>query len=454
MRKRFACIFVSLAVLAALFSGTALAATAKQGAILYAIESGKLEYNVVYSADVANASVTDKTSNGITSISKLTSVMGTPDMPKEVLGTSTTGRTLGKAVTANISFDNSGKVTDIVVTEVRTRPVIGISWEADTVTMDYSKPLERNGALAVFLPQLETASEARDVLSKVDGIFVTGGEDWDPATYDEEVTPHGSNYCNDARDTSDINLMQQAIALDVPMLTVCRGTQGFNIAMGGGLIQDIPYYLGQQVLKGKIDKSRVTRVIPDSGYYLKWNKATQSNDIVYCASADSEDYMVNIDGISHGAPDHCHPIIGNTETTGILSNSKWLYNIIGTSSVDMVVSWHHQSVNPEKLGSGLTIVARTSDGIVEAIEHQGSQFALGLQWHPENAVITALGGEPWFNGTIDPAVSVKLIRSLVTHAASYADDKDDDSSSGCNAGFAGFILVLVAAAPLALRRKK
>ena len=52
--------------------------------------------------------------------------------------------------------------------------------------------------------------------------------------------------------------MQQAIELDVPLLAVCRGEQGLNVALGGGLIQDVPYYLGQKVQAGEIDESRVT----------------------------------------------------------------------------------------------------------------------------------------------------------------------------------------------------
>ena len=75
-----------------------------------------------------------------------------------------------------------------------------------------------------------------------------------------EAYPHGSSGWNDARDTSDLHLMQNAIELDVPMLAVCRGEQGFNIAMGGGLIQDVPTYLGQQVEAGKISKDRVTEI--------------------------------------------------------------------------------------------------------------------------------------------------------------------------------------------------
>jgi putative glutamine amidotransferase len=36
-----------------------------------------------------------------------------------------------------------------------------------------------------------------------------------------------------------------------------------------------------------------------------------------------------------------------------------------------------------KLGKGLRISATSDDGIIEAIEGTGSQWILGVQWHPE-----------------------------------------------------------------------
>ena len=111
---------------------------------------------------------------------------------------------------------------------------------------------------------METDAEAEDIFSRINGVFMTGGEDWNPSLYDEEAYPHGSSGWNDDRDTSDLHLMQNAIELDVPMLAVCRGEQGFNVAMGGGLIQDVPTYLGEQVKAGKIAEDRAT-VIEDTG---------------------------------------------------------------------------------------------------------------------------------------------------------------------------------------------
>jgi len=46
-----------------------------------------------------------------------------------------------------------------------------------------------------------------------------------------------------------------------------------------------------------------------------------------------------------------------------------------------VNSLHHQGVADP--GPRLRIVARSPDGVVEALEAPGGRFELGVQWHPE-----------------------------------------------------------------------
>jgi len=48
----------------------------------------------------------------------------------------------------------------------------------------------------------------------------------------------------------------------------------------------------------------------------------------------------------------------------------------------LVNSFHNQGVVTETLGRELSILAKSSDGVVEAIEHQ-SMPILGIMWHPE-----------------------------------------------------------------------
>jgi putative glutamine amidotransferase len=46
-----------------------------------------------------------------------------------------------------------------------------------------------------------------------------------------------------------------------------------------------------------------------------------------------------------------------------------------------VNSLHHQGV--ESPGAGMRVCARAEDGLIEAIERDGAQFCVGVQWHPE-----------------------------------------------------------------------
>lgn len=440
MRRRFLSVFVALMMLSVL-PLSALAAETLSGAKLYSInESAMLEYNVVHSADVSEAKIVDKTGNGIDTVAKLKDIMGVPDAPAAVLSTDIGERTLGKAVIADLTIDDSGKIANIIVTKVRTRPVVGISWKSDKIGSDYkgfAEAFERNGAFAVFLPQVKSAEEAKEVLSKINGLFETGGEDWNPALYGEKQTPHGSSGWNDARDTSDISLMQQAVAMDVPLLAVCRGEQGFNVAMGGGLIQDVPYYLGQKVLAGEIDASRVTGVLKDTGY-RRWNEATQTYDKVSCE--DEPHYRVQIDGLIHSGGTGYHNLKSG-DNIGILTGSKWLYDIIGDTSIDLVATAHHQAIDPQKLGKGLTIAAYSSDGIVEAIEHRDSLFALAVQWHPERDVLKDTRGVD-----VDQDLCNAVLGALVKYAGTHADGpaSHSSSSSGCNAGAAAGLMALLA----------
>ena len=388
-----------------------------EAAILYTIDAeNELEYNVVYKAAVTDeTTVKDRTFSGINTVDKLKAVMGEADKPALVFGTDTGARTLGKAVTADLVIDGNGAVSSVTVTKVSDRPTVGISWKRDTIGTDYqgfAEAFERNGAYAVYLPQITDATSAQAVLSGVDGIFVTGGEDWNPALYGETTFPHGSSGWNDTRDTSDINLMQQAIAMDVPLLAVCRGEQGFNVSLGGGLIQDIPTYLGQKVQNGEIDASRAT-VLPDTG--TGWGDNHKD-----CETAH---YRVVVDGLIHSGGTGYHTLAGGAGNESIAidkTKSKWLYQIVGSDTLNLVATAHHQAIDPEMLGSGLTVVARSSDGIIEAVEHQDSLFALALQFHPERDALgdsrTDADGNPI---DINQDQCNALLGALVKYAGIY-----------------------------------
>jgi len=352
-------------------------------AILYTVDGKELQYNVIYYGDVTGAAISDESGNGIDSLEKLAGILGKADAPAAELSATPGSRTIGKAVTADITTDSEGKITAVTVKSVSDRPVIGITWKKDSVGGDYkgfAEAFERNGAIAVFLPAATDAASAQEILSHLDGIFVTGGEDWNPKLYGEAAIPHGSSGWNDPRDTSDIHLMQQAIALDVPMLTVCRGTQGLNIALGGALVQDVPLYLGTKVLDGTIPESRVTKIMAGT---LPSGEAGDS-----CGCEGENHLRVQVDGLAHGGLSFYHKLETGIDGIGIDKNSKWLYDIFGTESIEQIATAHHQALDPDRLAEGLTMVAKSSDGIIEAVEYQANRFALGLQWHPERDALS------------------------------------------------------------------
>src|SRR3990167_7491962 len=72
---------------------------------------------------------------------------------------------------------------------------------------------------------------------KVDLIVFTGGEDINPALYNEK--PDGTSWWDDERDRDEINWFNYAKNNRVPMVGICRGLQFLNVMSGGKLIQNL-----------------------------------------------------------------------------------------------------------------------------------------------------------------------------------------------------------------------
>ncbi len=61
-----------------------------------------------------------------------------------------------------------------------------------------------------------------------------------------------------------------------------------------------------------------------------------------------------------------------------ISAASKLGRVLGATA--QVPAAHHQAI--DRIGSGLLTVAWTPDQVVEAVELQGHQFGIGVQWHP------------------------------------------------------------------------
>ena len=211
-------------------------------------------------------------------------------------------------------------------------PVIGITtyreqarwgvWDevADVLHAAYARTLEAVGAAVVLLPPGPPAT-ASAVLSRVDGLVVAGGADVDPARYGEQPGPQTTVVRPD-RDAWELALLDEAARRDLPTLMVCRGMQLEAARVGGRLDQHTPDVVGDD------------RHSPGGDSYGEITVSTVPGTTV--AALIGPEQQVR-----------CH---------------------------------HHQSVREHP---GLVVAARAGDGTVEAVEHPGRRYWIGVQWHPE-----------------------------------------------------------------------
>src|SRR5205823_6606664 len=212
------------------------------------------------------------------------------------------------------------------------RPLIGITtdvvvaaygaWEEESalVPSDYVRSVELAGGRPLLVPPSE--EDLEETLDVLDAVIFSGGSDLDPATYGQEPHPE-TNGVIEARDRAELELLEAALARDMPVLAVCRGSQILNVGLGGDLVQHLPEVVGH-------DDHKHT-----PGEYA----------------------------------DHDVELVPETRLAGLLGDHA------------PVKSHHHQGFGT--LGSGLREAARAEDGTVEALEDPSHRFALGVLGHPE-----------------------------------------------------------------------
>jgi putative glutamine amidotransferase len=170
----------------------------------------------------------------------------------------------------------------------------------------------------------------KDVMAKfnvIKGLILSGGIDIYPELYNDWETKEDTGKYNTFRDGFEYKLIEQSIVRKIPILGICRGCQMLNVYFNGSLIYDIPSI--RNVIHNKIDSKT-----------MRWHNINVFEDTL----------LSNILCLNEGS----------------------------------VTSSHHQSV--DRLGEGLTVNAKSPDGIVEGIEYRDKEqksFLLGIQWHPE-----------------------------------------------------------------------
>jgi len=214
------------------------------------------------------------------------------------------------------------------------RPVIGITtyvtdarfgdWEAESalVPSAYVNAIERAGGRPLLVPPSEEGID--ETLDALHGIVFSGGSDLDPETYGQDPHPETTGVAPE-RDRAELALLQGALARDLPVLAVCRGSQVMNVALGGDLVQHLPEVVGDEKHKH--------------------------------TAGEFADHDVDLEP--------------GTRLAAVLGDRA------------PVKSHHHQGFG--RLGGGLREAARAEDGTLEAIEDPERRFALGVLWHPEEA---------------------------------------------------------------------
>jgi putative glutamine amidotransferase len=81
-------------------------------------------------------------------------------------------------------------------------------------------------------------------LQGIDGVLMPGGSDINPELYGERAESTELYGIDDLQDEVELSLVTHVFEQGIPLLTVCRGTQLANVALGGTLLQHMenPHY--------------------------------------------------------------------------------------------------------------------------------------------------------------------------------------------------------------------
>ncbi|WP_459821677.1 gamma-glutamyl-gamma-aminobutyrate hydrolase family protein [Desulfomicrobium salsuginis] len=160
----------------------------------------------------------------------------------------------------------------------------------------------------------------RASVRSMDALVIGGGNDISPEHFGGDLS--GKVKADPKRDLLEIECIRWALSHGVPLLGICRGAQLINVVLGGTLHQDIRHLRKRTSNRPGLLPTKRVRLDPDS------------------------------------------------LVAGVCGTDKLRVN-----------SLHHQAVH--RPGTGLTVVGRDRDEIVQAVECVGERPAIGVQWHPE-----------------------------------------------------------------------
>ncbi|HJC47266.1 MAG TPA: gamma-glutamyl-gamma-aminobutyrate hydrolase family protein [Candidatus Lachnoclostridium pullistercoris] len=216
------------------------------------------------------------------------------------------------------------------------RPLIGVTASHDTdndrlfINSAYLQAVRTAGGIPVILPMEISEEDLRTLVTEVDGVLFTGGDDIHPFLYGEETNAK-CGAVSQPRDSMEMALVPLAMEFGRPILGICRGIQILNTALGGTLYQDIP-----------------TQFV-------------------------SELSIAHRQPFAYKVPSHTVDVIPGT----------LLSRILGEEHASIAVnSMHHQAI--KDVAPGLEVCAYAPDHMIESVYAPDYPFLLGVQWHPEH----------------------------------------------------------------------
>lgn len=281
----------------------------------------------------------------------------------------------------NFSIDQLLQPAYSAFPEADRRPVIGITAnysDIDATLRDrYYKQIVAAGGIPVIIPPIADAKIIADTLEHVDAVLLTGGGDYNPLWCGEDPVP-GLHNINAERDGAELILTRMAYHRQKPMLGICRGIQTLAMALGGHVDQDIIQQIKHSQDADRSEPTHTVSVEPGSFLYSIYAPKKENN-----AAPAAGEITNNLQIAAQEADETVAPLT--------------LY----------VNSFHHQAVdNP---GERFRVTARSSDGIIEAIESTEYKSIMGVQWHPE---WLGADGLPLFRWLVDKAREYQRVGDL------------------------------------------
>lgn len=184
----------------------------------------------------------------------------------------------------------------------------------------------------LIIPATASAHDLAALVERLDGIVLTGSP--------SNVAPHyyhgpagAPDMVQDPlRDAVTLPLIRMALAAHLPLLAICRGMQELNVALGGTLHQRI-------------------HEIPGHFDHYAYRNTSDIHEIY--------------------AP--AHPVY---------FHKGGFFHLLLDGDDAIVNSIHNQGI--DELAPGLVIEAQAADGVIEAVKvADATEFAIGVQWHPE-----------------------------------------------------------------------